>query len=400
MSSTPPEPGTFPVLDTLRLVGALGVLTTHVAFWTGTYTSQPVTGPLLARLDVGVAVFFVLSGFLLSRQWISAVAAGRPTPNVRRYLWRRVLRVYPLYVVTAVLALVFIEANADLDRTDAAVTLALAGIYVDPLLPAGLTHMWSLSTEVAFYAALPLLMAIGVGGVRGRVPTRRIAALATLMLVASIAWFSGLAERLAGGADVPIYEWLPAFLGWFGAGIVLALADVLVARGEAPHWLRRVAGLIGSQPGACWVLVLAVMLVAATPLAGPTLLVSPTGTEALTKNLLYLLAGTLVVATGVFSHPGTTYHRVMSSAPLRHLGRTSYSMFCIHLLILHLVRWMTDYELFTGDMLRIFVLTLALTLVASEVLYRVVELPFMRLKDRGPGAAVRSSAPPSAASTR
>ena len=55
----------FPVLDTLRAVGALAVLTTHAAFWSGDYTQHGVWGTLLARLDVGVAIFFVLSGFLL-----------------------------------------------------------------------------------------------------------------------------------------------------------------------------------------------------------------------------------------------------------------------------------------------------------------------------------------------
>ena len=58
---------TFPVLDTMRAVGALAVLTTHVAFWAGDYQRHGAWGSFLARLDVGVAIFFVLSGFLLSR---------------------------------------------------------------------------------------------------------------------------------------------------------------------------------------------------------------------------------------------------------------------------------------------------------------------------------------------
>ena len=56
----------FPMLDTLRAVGAIAVLTTHVAFWGGEYTRWGAFGTVLARLDVGVAIFFVLSGFLLS----------------------------------------------------------------------------------------------------------------------------------------------------------------------------------------------------------------------------------------------------------------------------------------------------------------------------------------------
>ncbi len=64
----------FPHLDSLRAVGALAVLTTHAAFWGGEYTDNGTAGRFLARLDVGVALFFVLSGFLLSRAWLQAAA--------------------------------------------------------------------------------------------------------------------------------------------------------------------------------------------------------------------------------------------------------------------------------------------------------------------------------------
>ena len=53
-----------PALDGLRAVAAGAVLLTHVAFRTG-QTQAGAGGAVLARLDVGVAVFFVLSGFLL-----------------------------------------------------------------------------------------------------------------------------------------------------------------------------------------------------------------------------------------------------------------------------------------------------------------------------------------------
>ncbi|MCW2712328.1 MAG: acyltransferase 3, partial [Marmoricola sp.] len=62
---------TFPVLDTLRAVGALAVVTTHVTFQSGDYVRHGIVGALLSRLDVGVAIFFVLSGFLLSRPYFA-----------------------------------------------------------------------------------------------------------------------------------------------------------------------------------------------------------------------------------------------------------------------------------------------------------------------------------------
>ena len=86
----------LPALDALRAVGAAAVIGTHVGFSTGAI-SRFEWGGLLARLDVGVAIFFVLSGFLLFRPFAAAVATGADRPSVRRYLWRRALRILPAY---------------------------------------------------------------------------------------------------------------------------------------------------------------------------------------------------------------------------------------------------------------------------------------------------------------
>ena len=123
----PPQTGqTFPLLDTMRAIGALCVLTTHTAFWAGDYVRHGTLGTVLARLDVGVAIFFVLSGFLLSRAWLARAADGAPGPATAPYFWKRALRIVPVYVITVVLALTFVQANdgraptrLDLDAADA-----------------------------------------------------------------------------------------------------------------------------------------------------------------------------------------------------------------------------------------------------------------------------------------
>ena len=111
MTVSPPEvvDETFPHVDALRAVGALAVLTTHVGFWSASYQRDGTVGALIARLDVGVALFFVLSGFLLSRGWLVRALAGRPAPATGHYLWKRALRILPVYVVTATLALALIS---------------------------------------------------------------------------------------------------------------------------------------------------------------------------------------------------------------------------------------------------------------------------------------------------
>jgi peptidoglycan/LPS O-acetylase OafA/YrhL len=374
----PPETATtFPVLDTLRAVGAICVVTTHVAFWSGDYTGHGVVSTLLARLDVGVAIFFVLSGFLLSRAWLVAAADGGSRPAVGRYFWKRMLRITPPYVIAVVLALTFVHANDDLSAGRWASTLLMLETYRFDTFPAGLTQMWSLAVEVAFYIVLPLLMFVLVG--RHSLSPRRVVGGLLMLCAVSVGWHLAWAGHVGQGQPL---EWLPAFLTWFAGGIFLAHVDVLHRRGRRTRMTDALVAL-ARQPGSCWVVVAGLMLVAATPLAGPVLFAAPTPAESLTKHLLYAAIGFFVVLTGVFAVPGSRYTQLMGHPLCRRLGWISYSIFCFHLPALHLVMWLTGWELFAGRGVQIWLLGMGFTLVAAELCYRFVERPALRLKGLG-----------------
>lgn len=380
----------FPILDSLRAVGALAVLTTHVAFQSGAFVNNGTWGALLARLDVGVAIFFVLSGFLLARPYLARRAVAQPHPGTGRYYWKRFLRIYPVYVVTVVLALVLIPENHDVDLAEWLHTLTLTNIYTSSTMPQGLTQMWSLAVEVSFYLVLPLLMFLALGR-SGPLRPVRVAVLLGAMLVLSCWWHLDLAEALGDHTDGSPALWLPAYLTWFAVGIGLALVHVLDQARERPPALCRRLDLLAASPGVCWTLVLGLMLVASTSLAGPNLLYASTNAESLTKHLLYAAIGGLVVLTGIRSVPDSRYARLMSARVPRRLGHISYSVFCIHLPILYFVVEVTGFGLFQGHTWEIWGLTVVLTLAVSEVLYRVVELPAMRLRNLGRS---RSTTPP------
>jgi peptidoglycan/LPS O-acetylase OafA/YrhL len=387
----------FPVLDTLRAVGALAVLTTHTSFQTGEYLGNRVGGTLLARLDVGVAIFFVLSGFLLSRPYLARRVLDLPAPALVTYYEKRVLRIFPVYVVAVVVALLFVPGNEGSGVLDWLSSLFLLDSFVSKSLPYGLTHMWSLAVEVCFYLVLPALMLLVVGR---RLSGRRVGPVLVAMTVTSVVWHA-LAPRIDDHVAGSPGLWLPAYLTWFAMGIGLALVHVQHQQGQHSTIGRLVVAL-GRQPGVCWSLAAGLMLVAATPLAGPTLLEAPTVAESITKHLLYALIGTLLVLSGVFAVPGA-YRSVMGWGPLRHLGHISYSIFCIHLALLAAAFELTGTEVFTGHGLRIWATTLVLSLVAAEILYRVVEMPALRLKGtlrRRESAASRTSSPDTTATTR
>lgn len=383
----------FPVLDTLRAVGALAVFTTHAAFWSGTYTGHGVWGTLLARLDVGVAVFFVLSGFLLARPHLARAAAGRSSPSLGNYYWKRFLRIYPLYVVTVLVALGLIRSNSALGLRDWLVTLLLGNTFVDDTLPAGLTHMWSLAVEVSFYLVLPLLMLLVVGRTRGRRPRLRPGRVLALVLAmtAVTAWWELVGAPNAGGWTMgQPAQWLPAYLGWFATGIFLALVDLLHRRGTWARLTEPVVAL-GRQPGSCWIMVVGLLFMAATPIAGPSMLAASTAGQLLTKLVLYGTIGGLLVLTGVFAESRGGYSALMSHRWARHLGFISYGFFCLHLPVLHLTMWLTGWQLFQGRFLAIWLVALAGSLVAAELAHRLVETPSLRLRRLGRPRAARTT---------
>jgi len=378
------------MLDALRAIGALAVLTTHVGFYAGAYTGHGTWGALLSRLDIGVALFFVLSGFLLSRPYLARAALGLAHPTTGHYLWKRFLRIFPVYVVTVLLALLLLDENAGLGARDWLVTLTLTNTFVDPLPPDGLSQMWSLGVEVTFYLALPLLMLAATGRAGGRLRPRRAMVVVAAMTAASVWWHLDGAARADDLTEGPALQWLPAYLAWFAVGIGLALAHVVQQTDRPSRVAARVLEL-GREPGVCWTLVAALMLITTTPLAGPTLLAPATPAESLTKCLLYAAVGGLVVLTGLGAQPRSSYARVLSSGPARHLGLTSYSLFCLHLLLLDLIAPALGYELFGGHGVELWLITVAVSLVAAEIAYRLVELPAMRLKRSFPLRRVRST---------
>ena len=199
------------------MLGALAVVTTHVGFSSGASLNTPFAG-LLARLDVGVALFFVISGFLLYRPHARARMSGTISPSTGHYLMHRALRILPALWVTVLVAAVLVP-SATSGAASYLRVATLTQIYTgQPFLP-GLTQMWSLATEAAFYLLLPLLAwALGrTAGDPRRWSRATIGALIALAVLSAL-WVAGVAGSDGGVRGL----WLPAYLGWFGIGMALA----------------------------------------------------------------------------------------------------------------------------------------------------------------------------------
>jgi peptidoglycan/LPS O-acetylase OafA/YrhL len=349
-------------LTGIRAVAALLVMATHAAYTTGKYTHGYV-GLVYSRMEIGVPIFFVLSGFLLFGPWVRALAEDRPPPSVARYAWHRVRRIMPAYMITVVVAYIdyhyrTAEPNPGHTWTGLFRNLTLTQAYTDNYLYSylhqGLTQMWSLAVEVAFYVVLPLLvyLLLAVLCRRRWQPRLLLAGLAALGLVTPL-WLAVVhrTDWFPDGARL----WLPTYLLWFLGGMMLA---VLASMGRRWHGLT------------CVPLAVVCYFIVSTPIGGePT--TSPAELwEALAKSGFYAVIAVLLVAPLALGNRGA-YARVLASRPMVWLGEISYEIFLIHLIVMEVAMVeVLHWHVYTGNMAGLFAVTFVMTVPLAWLLHR------------------------------
>ena len=359
----------FPALDGLRAVGALAVLTTHAGFHSGDALNGPFAG-ILSRLDIGVAIFFAISGFLLYRPYAVAWFEHTDPPLTLPYLRNRALRILPALWVAVVLAALLVPHGDAVTLASYLRQATLTQIYVDSPAADGLTQMWSLATEVAFYLLLPFLARVLTNYER---PTRRavrwrLAVLACFTLLGPI-WMAGVNTTDQARAGL----WLPGYLGWFAVGMGFALWQVARSSGRlGPSALDTLTKV----PGTVWGIAIALLLIASSPIAGPYNLTTPTPGQAFVKSLLYTAIAACVVFPAIRPRPKVA--AVLGGRVGHVAGDISYGVFCYHLIVLSLVEQLVDIVLFKGQFALLFWPTLVLSVAVASASYYLMERPIMR----------------------
>jgi peptidoglycan/LPS O-acetylase OafA/YrhL len=346
----------LPAVEGMRACAAMGVVITHVAFQTG--HSSGVTGRLFGRFDLAVAVFFALSGFLLWRGHAAAARDLGSRPRTGHYLRSRVVRIMPAYLVAVVVILSLLPDSDHASPTVWLANLTLTQIYVPLTLTGGLTQMWSLSVEVSFYLALPILALLA-----RRIPVgARVPVIAAL---GALSWAWGWVPLAHAGSGINPLNWPPAFFSWFAAGMLLA--EWAYSGIGLPHRLAR------RRVPLAVVAVLA-YLVAASPLAGPEGLIPGTATQFAVKAAMGSVVAFALVAPLVLDRLDTP-HRVLGTTGMVTLGRWSYGLFIWHLAALAMVFPVIGTFPFTGRMPMVLVLTLIFGFAIAAVSYALVESP-------------------------
>jgi peptidoglycan/LPS O-acetylase OafA/YrhL len=155
----------WPALNGLRGLAAFAVVCLHSYVLSGKPTSIPSPLAWLFAMGwSGVDVFFTLSAFLLTIPFLQAGSVDMSAPALRRYAWRRVVRILPAYYaqIAILLALGTIGVAGSWAWHDPKLSAVLAHLtfYVGawPLVQPQLPPWWSLPVEMGFYLLLPLFV--------------------------------------------------------------------------------------------------------------------------------------------------------------------------------------------------------------------------------------------------
>ena len=358
-------------LTGIRAVAALLVVGTHAAYTTGKYT-HGYWGLVGARLEIGVPIFFVLSGFLLFRPWVKSAATGGPPPSLSRYARNRVRRIMPAYVITVLIAYVlyhFRHAGPNPGHTwyglfrNLTLTQIYCNGYLGKYLHQGLTQMWSLAVEASFYLFLPLLayLLLVLLNRRRWQPKLVLAALAAMTLI-SPAWLVlvHVDRSFPDGARL----WLPTYLAWFLGGMMLAVWQEMGVRCYA----------FAAIP-----LAIICYFIVSTPIAGDPTTSPRSLPEAVWKTVFYAVIAALAVAPLALDGGAPVrgwYARALAGRPMVWLGEISYEIFLIHLVTMEFAMvYVVREHVYTGSMLNLFVATLVLTVPFAWLLHRVTRVP-------------------------
>ncbi|WIM67491.1 acyltransferase [Corynebacterium breve] len=345
-------------LEGLRAVAALGIVVTHVAFQTATDSA------LFARFDYFVAVFFALSAFLLAR-------GGHR--KLYPYIIKRTARIAPAYLACVGIVLVALPEAGSVSLGQAAANLAMLQIYVPDGLIAGLTQLWSLCVEVAFYLVLPLYLALGRKG-------RLVALVAGIIVGFAWPWLPFVRDSIEI-FNVNLQIWPMSYASWFAVGLVCAELEgrvsPLVQRVLRARWVY-------------WIAALTVAWLAGQEYVGPLGLEHPSPLE---FNIRILL-GAVFCALIVVPYALAPSQGVLGGEVMRTLGTWSYSIFLWHVAVLTVVFPLLGIPMFSGYFFAVLAATVVLSIAVSYISYELVERPGARWIQRVGGARHTSAAQP------
>ncbi len=369
------RPRAIAELDGLRALAILLVLARH-AVWPLYRDSQPLFPvgswdlaiPLLNGW-IGVDLFFVLSGFLITHHLLRRDNTS-PLARIGAYVGARALRIVPAYL--AVLALV-VGGSIPLydfahDHLDLRIAYHL--LFLQDYLPANIVvPLWSLGVEEKFYLVAPFLV---WAALRGGSPGRRAVLLAMLILLPTLL----RALTALQHPDVSEYYWFfrtfrsPFHVSFDGLAIGVACAFLYCDRDPSAVRQRRTWAT-----RLFWVSTLALLV----QLFVVELLGELGWYQKILQPLVLSLTFGGLLLSVVF---GGAKSGLLRARSLMVIARISYPLYLIHITFVPLALALSGFADGPFDFLRFLAIYLGLSFTAALVLHFAVEKPFLLVKDQ------------------
>jgi peptidoglycan/LPS O-acetylase OafA/YrhL len=386
----------FPCFDAFRFFGMTMVLMVHSAFatrpWVQAHLPQWVQA-LLERMDVGVAIFFVLSGFLLFRPFIVRYLAGRPPVKAKTFLRRRSLRVLPGYWFALTFCVVVLGQllgsvkNAFLYYSllfpFASQSVALgggAGQEGNYAIP----QAWSLTAEFVFYLLLPVLAILLVRLAAKKAPRVQVR---TALSICVALYLFGQLFRVYFLLAQPSWERVATILppNWIDFFAIGMLTATFSAAHHAGMKLPSLLGFLGDHPAVSWCIAALVGLSFAT--FSPPDTPGVYGAEYWVRWFLFGVFSFFLLAPAMFGDQTKGRgRRFLACKPLVLLGTISLGFYLFHLAVMTNVQeWLAPSgtsSVFYGSFPAVFGLTFVVAIALAFLSYYLVEKPFLRLKNQ------------------
>ncbi|MCB9681242.1 MAG: acyltransferase [Alphaproteobacteria bacterium] len=343
--------------DGLRALAVLLVVLFHT---NGVFLPAALPGlTALARMGwSGVDLFFTLSGFLITGVLVRTAGDAH---YFRNFYVRRLLRIFPLYYGVVTLVVVpRLLAGLPIGMPWWSLYAYVSNFWIahGPQTDLALDVTWSLSIEEQFYLAWPLLVAV--------LPRRALVAVA----VAAVAVAPWLRAQVFSPDDLAAYMYTWCRMDALALGALGALA-----------WHHRVAGFVRATQVLAW----------PAALGGVALALSgwmDNQDETWAVVGYSVVAGlTTVVVLGLASGGAPSLRRLLSWAPLAHVGKVSYGIYLLHPIVLVAAAAVVPrlgLDPTAGPVQGVLtqVAVVAASVAVATLVYRTIEAPLLGLKDK------------------
>ena len=345
----------YPELDGLRCLAVTLVLIAHLPFiidaqlWGFIKWAQE--GLRVGQL--GVDLFFVLSGFLITRNLLWE-RDQPPGPTIRTFFLKRCLRIFPIFYLTVLYCWIVL----DVPTPEILANLFYVSNYYYVVVrdPGPLRHTWSLSVEEQFYLVWPFVVLL--------VPLARLNAVIVCGTIAIVALSAVLAHLLMSPDTVQKL---------IMRGVTFRILSLAAGALVALHFERILRWPV-------WPPALLALLVFPVLQAGIRLW-DVTGAHMIRLPILTGWSVSIFLAALLCAQSRNIVGKVLQARMPVYIGRISYGIYLYHLVVLHQLDMRQGYRE-GGVPLWEVLAALGLTMVVAIASFHLIESPLLRLKDR------------------